>query len=48
MKTQLNYISYKPLSLNIVQMAGFTSESEQNEATWLNPLTTLILRTTQI
>ena len=48
MKTQLNYIS-NPLSLNIVQMAaGFTFESEQNEASWLNPLTTLILRTTQI
>ena len=39
----------QPLSLNIGQMAaGFTFESEQNEASWLNPLTTLILRTTQI
>ena len=39
----------QPLSLNNVQMAGSTFESKQNEATWLNPLTTLILiRTPEI
>ena len=40
----------KPLSQNNVQMAtGFTFESEQNEATWLNPLTTLnVIRTPEI
>ena len=30
-------------SPNIVQMVGFSFEYEQNEASWLNPLTTLIL-----
>ena len=45
-----NQLYQQPLSLNNVQMAtGFTFESKQNEATWLNPLTTLILiRTPEI